>query len=161
MIQQLLSIVLEVQNDPALLAPVNLSQNANNAIDALTFILNNIPAGPFADFIQNHFHYSVNVCSSVGNGQVIPHVIQSIAHNPTGVSDTVGVYAFGLINDINQYVGSSININTRIIDHINAIQNGAANNINAIFQQSYIGIKDNIEWGFIYTTINFLKLFLV
>ena len=161
-LQELFSqYIIMLQSNGELLARVDFSPLALGHIDLIQTILSQLPPDHrLTLFLIETLHAKLEVSAQVQNGIIIPDVITPLSNGILGVPKTSGVYILSVLDDSAQYIGSALNLKSRLAAHYSSLvgERGAdaAHNMMNI---TYGGIP-NIGWSVIYQTPNFLFQFL-
>ena len=138
-----------------LLTTLDINSNINKAVSLAYHIYDNLPDNQVKQFVNNTVNKPAQVVANLNNNIIIPNSIINFNENKPNVkiNNNAGVYVFTEINTNKQYIGSAMNFNTRLNNHLR-MKDGS-------FYKLVMnnGGWDKFNYGMVYITTNYLETF--
>lgn len=138
-----------------LLITLDIKLNINKAVSLANHIHTNLPNdNQVKQFVNNIVNKPAQVVANLKDNMIIPNsIINFIDNKPNIKINNGGVYVFTEINTNKQYIGSAMNFNTRLNNHLR-MKDG-------LFYKLVMnnGGWDKFNYGMVYITTNYLETF--
>lgn len=145
--------------NPDHLGTLEFSPSARLANEALGHMLDSLTGHPvILEFIHQHVTFSFEAMANVVDGKLVPHIKNSFSTLQSMKDQMAGVYMLFNHLGIDTYIGSTIDMSSRLPIHFDAINLGLEINRyhEALLSNSSVA---QVYWSYIYRTVNYLTLF--
>lgn len=151
-------VIIKLLSDKELLTKgYDLPGKAKAVRNVLFKMVDEVPEGPFKEFIKENFKYNVEVLATTSNNTIKLNQPQNLSQKPQ-VDNSAGVYLLRYKDNL--YVGSSVDLKKRLQGYYeeankNAYAKTIANKLLKLSNKQ----PQEIEFGVIYKTPNIKDLF--
>lgn len=154
----ILQMVSELNNLPLIYSSLELTSQANSAINSIVARLDSLPSNhPVLQFIHCNAHIAAEVMSYYKNGAVWPSSVPQLfypGYQPDTVSLSSGVYIWSEITGQFQYVGSTLNFVQRMTAQWQDFLTGSGTS--AMYQWACVnGGVHELHWYEAFKSFNF------
>lgn len=146
-------LIQSILHQSNLLASLDINSNINKAVSLANHIHTSLPDNNLIkQFVNKTVNKSAQVVANLDNNMIISNSIINFIDNKPNIkiNNNAGVYVFTEINTNKQYIGSAMNFNTRLNNHLR-MKDGS-------FRKLVLnnGGWDKFNFGMVYITTSYL-----